>query len=97
MASEAWGVGREAWGVGRGAWGGGACTGQGPQMANARPTPKPENLGPPWPPGTSENPAGYSREGASRGQALFRFSRLYSRSERLVAVSSRLSPGNARD
>ena len=44
-------------------------------MANPRPTPKPENLGPPWPPGTSGNPAGYSREGASRGQALFRFSR----------------------
>jgi hypothetical protein len=44
-------------------------------MANRRPTPKPENLGPPWPPGTSGNPAGYSRKGASRGQALFRFSR----------------------
>ena len=27
----------------------GACTGKGPQMANPRPTPKPENLGPPWP------------------------------------------------
>jgi hypothetical protein len=32
-----------------------------PQMANPRPTPKPENLRPPWPPGTSGNPAGYSR------------------------------------
>ncbi len=30
-------------------------------MANPRPTPKPENLHPPWPPGTSGNPAGYSR------------------------------------
>ena len=30
-------------------------------MANPRPTPKPENLRPPWPPGTSGNPAGYSR------------------------------------
>src|SRR5271157_5763094 len=39
----------------------GACTGKGPQMANPRPTPKPGNLGPPWPPGTSGNPAGYSR------------------------------------
>ena len=29
-------------------------------MANPRPTPKPENLRPPWPPGTSGNPAGYS-------------------------------------
>ena len=29
-------------------------------MANPHPTPKPENLGPPWPPGTSGNPAGYS-------------------------------------
>ena len=38
-----------------------ACTRKGPQMANARPTPKPENLRPPWPPGTSGNPAGYSR------------------------------------
>ena len=57
---------------------------EGPQMANRRPTPKPENLGPPWPPGTSGNPAGYSREGASPGHALFRFSRLCSRSERLV-------------
>ena len=27
-------------------------------MANPRPTPKPGNLGPPWPPGTSGNPAG---------------------------------------
>ncbi len=27
----------------------------------ANPTPKPENLRPPWPPGTSGNPAGYSR------------------------------------
>ena len=39
----------------------GACTGKGPQMANPRPTPKPGNLGPPWPPVTSGNPAGYSR------------------------------------
>ena len=39
-----------------------ACTRKGPQMANPRPTPKPENLRPPWPPGTSGNPAGYSRE-----------------------------------
>ena len=30
-------------------------------MANPRPTPKPENLRSPWPPGTSGNPAGYSR------------------------------------
>ena len=30
-------------------------------MANRRPTPKVGNLGPPWPPGTSGNPAGYSR------------------------------------
>ena len=28
----------------------GACTGKEPQMANPRPTPKPENLRPPWPP-----------------------------------------------
>ena len=28
-----------------------ACTRKGPQMANPRPTPKPENLRPPWPPG----------------------------------------------
>ena len=34
---------------------------KGPQMANPRPTPKPGNLGPPRPPGTSGNPAGYSR------------------------------------
>ncbi len=33
----------------------GARTGKGPQMANPRPTPKPGNLGPPWPPGTSGN------------------------------------------
>ena len=39
----------------------GARTGKGPQRANPRPTPKPGNLGPPWPPGTSGNPAGYSR------------------------------------
>ena len=39
----------------------GACTGKGPQIANPRPTPKPGNLGPPWPPGTSGDPAGYSR------------------------------------
>src|SRR5271166_6573166 len=31
---------------------------RGPQMANPRPTPKPGNLRPPWPPGTSGNPAG---------------------------------------
>ena len=31
-------------------------------MANPRPTPKPENLHPPWPPGTSGNPASYSRD-----------------------------------
>ncbi len=30
-------------------------------MANPRPTPKPGNLSPPRPPGTSGNPAGYSR------------------------------------
>src|SRR5271166_5316109 len=30
-------------------------------MANPHPTPKPENLRRPWPPGTSGNPAGYSR------------------------------------
>ncbi len=30
-------------------------------MANAHPTPRPENLRPPWTPGTSGNPAGYSR------------------------------------
>ena len=36
-------------------------TGKGRQMANPRPTAKPENLRPPWPPGTSGNPAGYSR------------------------------------
>ena len=39
----------------------GACTGKGPQMANPRLTPKLGNLGPPWPPGTSGDPAGYSR------------------------------------
>ena len=33
----------------------GACTGKGPQIANPRPTPKPGNLGPPWPPGTGGN------------------------------------------
>ena len=33
----------------------GACTGKGPQMANPRPTPKPGNLGPPWPLCTSGN------------------------------------------
>src|SRR5271157_4516728 len=38
-----------------------ACTGKGPQIANPRPTPKPGNLGPPWPPGTGGDPAGYSR------------------------------------
>ena len=36
-------------------------TGKGSQMANPHPTPKLENLRPPWPPGTSGNPAGYSR------------------------------------
>ncbi len=30
-------------------------------MANPHPTPKLENIRPPWPPGTSGNPAGYSR------------------------------------
>ena len=30
-------------------------------MANPRPTPKPMIFGPPWPPGTRGNPAGYSR------------------------------------
>jgi len=30
-------------------------------MANPHPTPKLENLRRPWPPGTSGNPAGYSR------------------------------------
>ena len=39
----------------------GARTGKGRQMANPRPTPKPGNLGPPWPPGTGGDPAGYSR------------------------------------
>ena len=39
----------------------GACTGKGPQIANPRLTPKPGNLGPPWPPGTGGDPAGYSR------------------------------------
>ena len=37
------------------------------QMANPRPTPKPEDLRPPWPPGTSGNPAGYSRGRPLRG------------------------------
>ena len=37
----------------------GARTGKGTQMAN--PSPKVENLRPPWPRGTSGNPAGYSR------------------------------------
>ena len=40
-------------------------------MANPRPTPKPENLHPPWPPGTSGNPAGYSR-GRRIGDAIER-------------------------
>ena len=39
----------------------GARTGKGPQMSNPRPTPKVGNLGPPWPPGTSGNPAGSPR------------------------------------
>ena len=30
-------------------------------MATPHPTPKLENLRPPWPPGTSGNPAGYIR------------------------------------
>jgi hypothetical protein len=30
-------------------------------MANPNPTPHLENLRPPWQPGTSGNPAGYSR------------------------------------
>ena len=30
-------------------------------MSNPHPTPRPENLRPPWQPGTSGNPAGYSR------------------------------------
>ena len=38
----------------------GACTGKGPQIANPRPTPKPGNLGPPWPRPRGD-PAGYSR------------------------------------
>ena len=42
-------------------------TGKGRQMANPRPTAKPENLRPPWPPGTSGNPAGYSRGRPLRG------------------------------
>ncbi len=33
----------------------GACTRKGPQIANPRPTPKPGNLGPPWPHGTGGN------------------------------------------
>ena len=45
----------------------GACTGKGRQMANPRPTPKPEDLRPPWPPGTSGNPAGYSSGRPLRG------------------------------
>ena len=45
----------------------GARTGKGRQMANPRPTAKPENLRPPWPPGTSGNPAGYSRGRPLRG------------------------------
>ena len=40
---------------------------RGGQMANPRPTAKPENLRPPWPPGTSGNPAGYSRGRPLRG------------------------------
>ena len=39
-------------------------------MANPHPTPKPENLRP-WPPGTSGNPAGYSR-GRRIGDAIER-------------------------
>ncbi len=46
----------------------GACTGKGPQMANPRPTPKPENFGLPWPlPARRDNPAGYSRGRPVRG------------------------------
>ena len=40
---------------------------KGAQIANPRPTPKPGNLGPPWPPGTSGDPAGYSRAPPPRG------------------------------
>src|SRR5271166_2848843 len=39
----------------------GARTRKRSQMANPHPTPKLENLRPPWQPGTSGNPAGYSR------------------------------------
>ena len=35
----------------------GACTGKGPQIANPRPTPKPGNLGPPWPAPAATLPA----------------------------------------
>src|SRR5271166_3306065 len=46
----------------------GARTGKGPQLANPRPTPKPGNLGPPWPlPARRDNPAGYSRGRPLRG------------------------------
>ena len=36
-------------------------TGKGPQMANSHPKLNPQNLRPPWQPGTSGNPAGYSQ------------------------------------
>ena len=36
-------------------------TGKGPQMANSHPKLNPQNLRPPWPSGTSGNPAGYSQ------------------------------------
>ena len=51
----------------------GACTGKEPQMANPRLTPKPGNLGPPWPPGTSGDPAGYSRGAAPSGAQDYRW------------------------
>jgi hypothetical protein len=38
-------------------------------MANPRPTPKPEKLRPPWPPGSGGNPAGHSR-GRRIGDAI---------------------------
>ncbi len=36
-------------------------TGKGPHVANSHPKLNPQNLRPPWPSGTSGNPAGYSR------------------------------------
>ena len=35
--------------------------GKGPNVANSHPKPNPQNLRPPWQPGTSGNPAGYSQ------------------------------------